>query len=114
ISFVHYKEKLEKLEYKHKTAGANSKDEEKIVRNQQKLKEAEVERDAYKDKLVQQLEAISSNSLRRMNPIYRYIFLFQQEWFKQSSTALEEKSTEIKQSETSLSGIVTTSKSLLP
>jgi hypothetical protein len=87
----HYQSKVVKLE-QEKTArggkGESAKQIDKLTRNLQKLSVARTERDQLCQALGSRLEFIQSSRVEKMDPIFRFIVLFQQEWHSQVAVEL--------------------------
>ena len=84
-SLKHYQEKLTKLETKGVTL---SKEEERLLRNRKKLQDVKQETDVLVQNLMDRMEHIARSKVSLLKPIYKALFQFQQQWFKQNSAAL--------------------------
>ena len=87
----HYQSKVGKLEQEKTARGGKSesaKQIEKLTRNLQKLSVARTERDQLCQALGSRLEFIQSSRVEKMDPIFRFIVLFQQEWHSQVAVEL--------------------------
>mmetsp|Transcript_456 Transcript_456/g.1056 ORF Transcript_456/g.1056 Transcript_456/m.1056 type:complete len:354 (+) Transcript_456:281-1342(+) len=91
--FSHYEKKVKKLEEEKRQRASGNKIEkpkyiERLTRNHVKLNEAKAARDKMVESLVNRLNYIYESRTTTMDPIFRTLFQFQQEFFKQSSDAL--------------------------
>jgi len=91
--YDHYVKKVSKMEEEQRRRASDGKPEkpkqiEKMTRNQKKLNESRQARDEMVTALVNKLNYLYETRISTMDPIFKFVFQFQQEYFRQCSEAL--------------------------